>query len=51
VIAEYYAPERIRAEIDSPQGGTAGIVAAEDGMVVGAGGGSMIEPLTAWMAP
>jgi ribosomal protein S18 acetylase RimI-like enzyme len=44
VIAEYYTPERIAAEIAAPQGWHGWIVAVDDGLVVGAGGGGMIEP-------
>jgi ribosomal protein S18 acetylase RimI-like enzyme len=44
VIAEYYTPERITAEITAPQGWHGWIVAVDDGLVVGAGGGGMIEP-------
>jgi ribosomal protein S18 acetylase RimI-like enzyme len=44
VIAEYYAVDRIAAEIVSPQGWHGWTVAVDDGRVVGAGGGGMIEP-------
>jgi ribosomal protein S18 acetylase RimI-like enzyme len=44
VIAEYYRPERIRSEIIAPKGWDGWIVAVEDGNVIGAGGGGMIEP-------
>jgi ribosomal protein S18 acetylase RimI-like enzyme len=44
VIAEYYTVERIRGEIAAPEGWDGWIVAIEDGSVVGAGGGGMIEP-------
>ncbi|MGH3064091.1 MAG: GNAT family N-acetyltransferase [Gaiellaceae bacterium] len=44
VIAEYYMPERIAAEIAAPQGWHGWFVAVDDGLVVGAGGGGMIEP-------
>jgi ribosomal protein S18 acetylase RimI-like enzyme len=44
VIAEYYTPDRIAAEIVAPQEWDGWIVAVEDGRVVGAGGGGMIEP-------
>ena len=44
VIAEYYMPERIADEIAAPQGWNGWIVAVDDGLVVGAGGGGMIEP-------
>lgn len=44
VIAEYYTPERIAAEITAPQGWDGWIVAADRDVVVGAGGGGMIEP-------
>jgi ribosomal protein S18 acetylase RimI-like enzyme len=44
VIAEYYTPERIAAEIAAPQGWHGWTVAVDDGLVVGAGGGGMIEP-------
>ena len=44
VISEYYAPERIAAEIAAPQGWHGWIVALDDEALVGAGGGGMIEP-------
>jgi ribosomal protein S18 acetylase RimI-like enzyme len=44
VIAEYYTVERISDEIDAPEGWDGWIVAAEDGAVIGAGGGGLIEP-------
>src|SRR5690349_2513764 len=44
VIAEYYAPERIRREIGAPEGWDGWIVAVEDDAVVGAGGGGITEP-------
>ena len=44
VIAEYYTVERIAAEITAPEGWDGWIVAVEDGEVVGAGGGGLIEP-------
>ena len=45
VIADYYTPERITAEIaPSAPGWDGWIVAVEDGAVVGAGGGGMAEP-------
>jgi hypothetical protein len=44
VIAEYYAPERIRREIAAPEGWDGWIVAVEDDTVIGAGGGGMTEP-------
>jgi ribosomal protein S18 acetylase RimI-like enzyme len=44
VIAEYYDPERIRREIVAPEGWDGWVVAVEDGTVVGAGGGGLIEP-------
>jgi GNAT superfamily N-acetyltransferase len=44
VIAEYYAPERIRREIAIPEGWDGWIVAVEDDTVIGAGGGGMTEP-------
>lgn len=44
VIAEYYTPDRIAAEIIAPQGWDGWIVAVEDDVVVGAGGGGMIVP-------
>ena len=45
VIADYYTPERIVAEITpSPPGWDGWIVAVDDGTVVGAGGGGMTEP-------
>ena len=39
VIAEYYTPDRIAAEIASPEGWHGWIVAVDEGRVVGAGGG------------
>jgi ribosomal protein S18 acetylase RimI-like enzyme len=44
VIAEYYTPERIRREIDTPEGWDGWMVAVEDDTVIGAGGGGMTEP-------
>jgi ribosomal protein S18 acetylase RimI-like enzyme len=44
VIAEYYTPARIADEIAAPEGWDGWLVAVEDGTVVGAGGGGMIEP-------
>jgi ribosomal protein S18 acetylase RimI-like enzyme len=44
VIAEYYAPERIRREIAAPEGWDGWIVAVEDDTVIGAGGGGMTQP-------
>jgi ribosomal protein S18 acetylase RimI-like enzyme len=44
VIAEYYTPERIKAEIEAPQSWDGWVVAVDDDIVVGAGGGGMIEP-------
>ena len=43
-IAEYYAPERIAGEITAPHDSDGWIVAVDEGTVVGAGGGGMIEP-------
>jgi GNAT superfamily N-acetyltransferase len=43
-IAEYYSPERIAGEIAAPHDWDGWIVAVDDGTVVGAGGGGMIEP-------
>ena len=43
-IAEYYRPERIRDEIGPREGWDGWLVAIDDGTVVGAGGGGMIEP-------
>jgi ribosomal protein S18 acetylase RimI-like enzyme len=43
VISEYYTRERIAAEIAAPQGWHGWVVAVDDGLVVGAGGGGMIE--------
>jgi hypothetical protein len=42
-IAEYYTPERITGEITAPHDWDGWIVAVDDGTVVGAGGGGMIE--------
>jgi ribosomal protein S18 acetylase RimI-like enzyme len=44
IIAEYYTPQRIADEIRTPEGWDGWIVAMDDGIVVGAGGGGMIEP-------
>ena len=44
VIAEYYAPERIRREIAAPEGWDGWIVAVEDESVIGAGGGGITQP-------
>jgi hypothetical protein len=44
VIAEYYAPERIRREIAAPKGWDDWIVAVEDESVIGAGGGGITQP-------
>jgi ribosomal protein S18 acetylase RimI-like enzyme len=44
VIAEYYTPERISREIAAPEGWDGWIVAVEDDIVIGAGGGGMTEP-------
>jgi GNAT superfamily N-acetyltransferase len=44
VIAEYYAPERIRREIDATKGWDGWIVAVEDNTVIGGGGGGMTGP-------
>jgi ribosomal protein S18 acetylase RimI-like enzyme len=44
VITEYYAPERIRREIAAAEGWDGWIVAVEDDIVIGAGGGGMTEP-------
>jgi len=44
VIADYYTPERIAAEIPAPDGWHGWIVAVDGGLVVGAGGGGMIGP-------
>lgn len=44
VIAEYYAPGRIAAEIAAPEGWDGWIVAVDGDVVVGAGGGGMIAP-------
>jgi GNAT superfamily N-acetyltransferase len=43
-IAEYYTPERIAGEIVGPNDWDGWIVAVDEGAVVGAGGGGMIEP-------
>ncbi len=43
-IAEYSTPERIRREIDPREGWDGWIVAVEDGVVVGAGGGGLTGP-------
>ncbi len=43
VIADYYTPERVAAEIAAPQGWHGWTVAADGGTVVGAGGGGMID--------
>jgi len=43
VVAEYYTVERIAREIAAPEDWDGWIVAIEDGSVVGAGGGGMIE--------
>ena len=44
VIAEFYTPERITAEIIAPAGWDGWIVAVESGEVIGAGGGGMTAP-------
>jgi ribosomal protein S18 acetylase RimI-like enzyme len=44
VIAEYYNPERIRSEIEAPEGWDGWLVAVEEETVVGAGGGGIIAP-------
>ena len=44
VIAEYYAPERIRREIAAPEGWDGWLVAVEDESVIGAGGGGITQP-------
>jgi ribosomal protein S18 acetylase RimI-like enzyme len=44
VIDEYYTPERIRTEIGAREGWDGWLVAVDRGIVVGAGGGGMIEP-------
>jgi GNAT superfamily N-acetyltransferase len=44
VIAEYYAPERIRREVAAPEGWDGWIVAVEDESVIGAGGGGITQP-------
>ena len=44
VIAECYAPERISREIAAPEGWDGWIVAVEDDIVLGAGGGGITEP-------
>jgi ribosomal protein S18 acetylase RimI-like enzyme len=44
VIAEYYVPERISTGLDAREGWDGWLVALDDGTVVGAGGGGMIEP-------
>ena len=44
VIADYYAEERITAEIIAPEGWDGWIVAVESGEVIGAGGGGMTAP-------
>ena len=44
VIAEYYAPERIRGEIAAREGWDGWIVAVEGNTVIGAGGGGITEP-------
>lgn len=44
VIAVYYTPERITDEISASEGWDGWLVAIDDGTVVGAGGGGMIEP-------
>lgn len=43
-ITEYYTPERIRGEITAPRDWDGWIVAVDEGTVVGAGGGGLIEP-------
>jgi GNAT superfamily N-acetyltransferase len=44
VIAEYYNLERLRREVESPEGWHGWWVAEEAGRVVGAGGGGMTGP-------
>ncbi len=44
VIADYYTPERIAAEIAAPHGWDGWIVAVDGDAVVGAGGGGVTEP-------
>jgi GNAT superfamily N-acetyltransferase len=44
VIADYYAEERITAEIIAPEGWDGWIVAVENGEVIGAGGGGVTAP-------
>jgi GNAT superfamily N-acetyltransferase len=43
VIADYYTPERITAEIIAPEGWDGWIVAVERAKVIGAGGGGMTD--------
>jgi hypothetical protein len=43
VIADYYTPERITAEIIAPEEWDGWIVAVESGKVIGAGGGGMTD--------
>lgn len=44
VIAEFYNPERVRAEVLNPQGWDGWLVAVEGERVVGAGGGGLTAP-------
>jgi GNAT superfamily N-acetyltransferase len=41
-IAHYYDPERVRREVEDPQGWDGWWVAEDDGRVVAAGGGGMV---------
>lgn len=43
VITEFYNPERVAAEVTAPDGWDGWLVAIDDGEVVGAGGGGMID--------
>ena len=44
IIAQYYNPERLRAELTAPDGQPGWLVADEGGTVVGAVRGGMVEP-------
>jgi GNAT superfamily N-acetyltransferase len=43
-IAEFYNPQRVEHEIMQPDGWDGWLVAEQDGVVVGAGGGGLINP-------
>lgn len=43
VIKDFYSVERITKEVLSPEGWDGWVVAVEDGKVIGAGGGGMID--------